>query len=198
MNRSEHQTNTVAELLQRVDRKCLEAFILEHVPMNIILDTFGPSAPSDDDGTIHADNDIVDDHITHSSSSSHLQMDTNNEDGIEEKVKIEPITPLLAKASAEEGKKIAGRCSQCHSFDKSDPHKLGPNLHAVVGSISGARSGYTYSEAMTTKKVTWDAETLNVYLYDPKAFLPGTKMAFAGLKNDAERTDLIAYLLTLK
>ena len=84
MNRSEHQTNTVAELLQRVDRKCLEAFILEHVPMNIILDTFGPSAPSDDDGTIHADNDIVDDHITHSSSSSHLQMDTNNDDGIEE------------------------------------------------------------------------------------------------------------------
>ena len=127
-----------------------------------------------------------------------VQEESSKPSPQEEKVKIEPITPLLAKASAEEGKKIAGRCSQCHSFDKSDPHKLGPNLHAVVGSISGARSGYTYSEAMTTKKVTWDAETLNVYLYDPKAFLPGTKMAFAGLKNDAERTDLIAYLLTLK
>ena len=115
----------------------------------------------------------------------------------EEKVQIEPITPLLAKASAEEGKKIAGRCSQCHSFDKNDPHKLGPNLHAVVGSTSGSKTGYTYSDAMKNKKTTWDPENLNFYLYDPKAFIPGTKMAFAGLKNDAERANLIAYLSTL-
>ena len=115
----------------------------------------------------------------------------------EEKVKIEPITPLLSKASIDEGKKIAGRCSQCHSFDKNDPHKLGPNLHAVVGSTSGSKPGYTYSDAMKAKETTWDAETLNVFLYDPKAFISGTKMAFAGLKNDAERANLIAYLSTL-
>jgi cytochrome c len=112
--------------------------------------------------------------------------------------KIEDIVPLMAKANAENGKKIAGRCTQCHGFDKGDPHKLGPNLWAVIGAQPGAKEGYSYSDGMKAKKEPWSAQTMNTYLANPRKAVPGTKMSFAGISNIQERADLIAFLSTLK
>ncbi len=112
--------------------------------------------------------------------------------------KVESISGLMASASIENGKKIGQRCSQCHSFDKGDPHKLGPNLWAVVGSKLASKEGYSYSQAMKAKTESWSIENLNLYLYNPKSFVPGTKMVFVGMKNTQERADLIAFLSSLK
>lgn len=112
--------------------------------------------------------------------------------------KIEPIGPLMSLASIENGKKISQRCTQCHSFDKGDPHKLGPALWGIIGSSTASREGYSYSEGMKAKKEIWDHETLSAYLLNPKSAVPGTKMNFAGIKNAQERADLIAFISTLK
>jgi cytochrome c len=112
--------------------------------------------------------------------------------------KAEPISALMASASIENGKKIAQRCVQCHGLDKGDPHKLGPNLWAVVNSKLASKDGYSYSEGMKAKKREWSIENLNLYLYNPKSFVPGTKMVFVGMKNTQERADLISFLSSLK
>jgi cytochrome c len=104
-----------------------------------------------------------------------------------------------AAGSAESGEKIFKRsCGACHIATKDGPKRLGPTLFGVVGRKAGSVEGFRYSEANKNSAVTWTPEVLNTYLTDPKKFIPGTTMAFAGIKNDAERTDLIAYLETLK
>lgn len=111
--------------------------------------------------------------------------------------KAEPITPLLAKASMENGQKVAQKCLQCHTFEKGGANKVGPNLWDIVGNKSAHVSGFSYSSAMQQKNITWDFEALNEYLFKPRASVPGTKMSFVGLKKTQERADLIAYMRTL-
>ena len=90
-----------------------------------------------------------------------------------------------------------GRAAQCHSAGKGAPNGVGPNLYGIVGRKSGAIPGFTYSKANLESNCTWDRATLDIYLENPKKFMPGNKMAFAGLKKAQERADLIAYLETL-
>ena len=71
---------------------------------------------------------------------------------------------------------------------------LGPNLNGLFGRQTGQAAGYSYSTANISKGITWSEETLFEYLENPKKYIPGTKMVFAGLKKEAERNDLIAYL----
>ena len=71
---------------------------------------------------------------------------------------------------------------------------LGPNLNGLFGRQTGQAAGYSYSTANISKGITWSEETLFEYLENPKKYMPGTKMVFAGLKKEAERNDLIAYL----
>jgi cytochrome c len=74
--------------------------------------------------------------------------------------------------------------------------KQGPNLHGIVGRVAGTKPGYSYSEANKTSGITWTEDHLFEYLLNPKKYVKGTKMVFAGIKDEAERRDLIAFLKT--
>ena len=96
---------------------------------------------------------------------------------------------------AEKGANVFKKCMACHAID--DKNKIGPSLKGIVGRKAATVEGFKYSDAMLAKAaegVVWDEATLAAYLPDPKAWVPGTKMAFPGLKKPEEVADLIAFL----
>ena len=100
-------------------------------------------------------------------------------------------------ADVEAGKTEFKKCALCHTTE-AGKNKLGPSLFGVVGRKSAALENFTYSEAMKKFDHVWDEETLDKYLADPRALVPGTRMIFTGIKDEKERQDVIAYLETLK
>ncbi|KAI8977548.1 cytochrome c [Mycotypha africana] len=86
------------------------------------------------------------------------------------------------------------RCANCHTVAQFAPHRIGPNLHGVLGKQSGQAINYPFTNAMKDRHVTWNEQTLDNFIENPKKFIPGTKMAFAGFKNPQQRADVIAYL----
>jgi len=100
----------------------------------------------------------------------------------------------IPEGNYEKGKKLfKERCLQCHVVD-SLGNKTGPTLHGLINRKSGSVPKFSYSKANKDKGVIWTRETLFVYLLNPKKFIPGTNMVFAGLKKPQERADLIKYL----
>jgi len=103
-----------------------------------------------------------------------------------------------ADGDAAKGEQIAKQCAACHSFADTS-NRVGPSLLGVVGRKPASAEGFAYSDAFKKYAQTaaaWDDATLDAYLKDPKAIVPGTKMSFAGVKDDAARADLIAFLKT--
>lgn len=94
------------------------------------------------------------------------------------------------------GKKQFARCRSCHTVVDGGADMTGPNLYGVFGRTVGTRPGYNYSDAAKTAGFVWDGEKLDQWLANPRTFMPGTKMSFAGLKDDEDRRDLIAWLHT--
>jgi cytochrome c len=86
-------------------------------------------------------------------------------------------------------------CAVCHTTDEGK-NKIGPSLHGVVGRHSASLSDYTYSDAMKKADKTWNDETLNTYLSNPRELVPGTKMIFTGLKSEEDRKNVITFLET--
>lgn len=108
--------------------------------------------------------------------------------------------PAFADGNPDAGKTVFIKCQACHEAEQG-VNKIGPTLKGVVGRKTASIADYKYSDAMAAKGAggqVWDEATLTAYLPDPKAYVPGTKMAFAGLKNPQEVADLIAYLKTKK
>jgi cytochrome c2 len=96
-------------------------------------------------------------------------------------------------ADIEKGKVAFEQCAACHSLDGSG-NDDGPTLKGVIGRKAGSLEDFRYSAAMKRSDVTWDAATLDKYIADPQAFIPGNRMAFVGIAEGAQREDLIAYL----
>jgi cytochrome c len=94
------------------------------------------------------------------------------------------------------GEKVFLKCRACHMIGPNAKNMVGPNLTGVVGRKAGIEPGYNYSEANKTSGITWDEPTLEVYLKNPRARVPGTKMTFPGLSSDEDIKNVIAYLKT--
>lgn len=111
--------------------------------------------------------------------------------------KVEPIAVRLASANVEKGEAGTKACHACHSFEKGGPNKVGPDLYGIVERPKGAHAGFDYSAAMKEKGGTWTYADLDEFLTSPKAYVKGTKMAYAGIAAPQERANVIAYLRTL-
>ena len=114
------------------------------------------------------------------------------------------LLALTAHASAEgdpaKGEKVFRKCSACHAVGETAKNKVGPQLNGIVGAPWGRIDGYKYSKNLVElgDGKVWDEDTLVVYLTKPKDLIPKGKMAFAGLRKDQERADVIAYLAQFK
>ncbi|WP_374452984.1 c-type cytochrome [Phenylobacterium sp.] len=97
-------------------------------------------------------------------------------------------------ADIDNGKAKFAMCRSCHTIVEGGANLTGPNLHGVFGRKAGALENYKYSDAVKNAGFVWDAEHLDKWLAEPRTFLPGTKMTFAGLKAEKDRIDLIAFL----
>jgi cytochrome c len=109
------------------------------------------------------------------------------------------LAPAAQAHNAEAGRTVFNQCRACHTIDAGGRNGVGPNLHGVVGRRAGAVEGFRYSAPMRTAAeggLTWTPENLERYLANPKDLVPGGSMAFAGLRNEQQRKDLIAFLAT--
>ena len=111
--------------------------------------------------------------------------------------KPEKTAAAAPAGDAAKGAKLFAQCKICHSVEPGK-NGLGPSLYDVVGRKAGTEAGFTYSPAMKNSGLTWTDAELTEYLRAPMKLVPGTKMAFAGIANEKDRADVIAYLDTLK
>ena len=110
------------------------------------------------------------------------------------KAALAGLPPQYADADLANGKGQFSLCRSCHTAVKDGPNMTGPNLYGVFGRAVASRPGYAFSDALKAKGGVWDAASLDQWITDPKAYAPGTKMSFVGLKDPKDRRDTIAYL----
>jgi cytochrome c len=150
-------------------RLMLAAFV------SLLLASCGPSAPPPNEAPTQA--------AAPAPSSEEMQA------------RIAALPAPYNEADYEAGRRIFAQCRSCHTIDEGAGHRVGPNLHAVFGREVGAAEGFTYSQAVQDADFVWDAEHLDHWLANPQTFLPGNRMAFVGVRDAAQRRDVIAYLM---
>lgn len=129
--------------------------------------------------------------------SHEVMADENSAAHKVEVAKIDPMEGFIPDAS--KGKKVAGKCKACHSFDNGGKHSTGPNLWNIVGKMVASTPGFSYSDAFNANSdIQWTDETLDEFIAKPRKFIEGTKMAFGGIKKPQDRANLIEWLKTLK
>lgn len=109
--------------------------------------------------------------------------------------------PAFAEGDPAKGERVFNKCKTCHAVGEDAKNKVGPVLNGIVGAAAGQNADFKYSKALLAKAeegLVWDGEALTAYLANPKAFLKGTKMAFAGLRKEDDIADVIAYLSTFE
>lgn len=107
------------------------------------------------------------------------------------------LAPPANAQDVANGEDVFKKCRVCHNVGPGATNKIGPALQGIFGRKAGIAEGFNYSDAMRdagVKGLAWTDETIDKYLNDPRAFIPGNKMAFVGVKDDADRKDVIAYL----
>ncbi len=104
---------------------------------------------------------------------------------------------LLAAADAGKGERVARKCTSCHTFDDGGANRVGPNLYGIMGDPKARTGGFSYSSALADMGGEWSIENMDAFLESPKGYVPGTKMAFAGLRKPTDRANLILYLRSL-
>lgn len=109
---------------------------------------------------------------------------------------LAPMSGAMAQ-DADAGQRVFNQCRACHTINQGGRNGVGPNLYGVWGRAAGAVEGFRYSAPMRTKAgegLTWNEANLRAYLTDPKAVVPGGSMSFAGIRNEQQLNDLLAYL----
>lgn len=109
----------------------------------------------------------------------------------------EPIAKRLASMDVAKGEAAAKKCVSCHQFVKDGKNGTGPVLYGVVNRAKGTVPGFKYSAGMTAKGGNWDYAALDEFIANPKAYVPGTSMGFAGVARPDERANIIGYLRSL-
>ncbi len=112
----------------------------------------------------------------------------------------EPLPVRLAKGDAKKGEATAKACTACHAFEKGGANKVGPALYGILDKAKGSAAGFNYSAGIKEragKGEKWDYESLDAFIANPKAYVAGTLMGYAGLADPAKRADLVVYLRSL-
>jgi cytochrome c len=110
---------------------------------------------------------------------------------------IEDGLKKVAASNVEAGKDVFKKCAACHTVNKGGDNRVGPNLWATIGRKVGAHPGFAYSDAVKAKGGDWTYQTFAQYIWDPRGAIPGNKMAFAGVQDNQDMVDLMAYMRTL-
>ncbi len=108
-----------------------------------------------------------------------------------------PIVAMASAADPADGERLFRQCAACHVADQSGANRVGPGLWGVFGADIASHEGFNYSDALQGLEGEWTAEKLNAYLENPRAYAPGNRMAFAGLRSEEDRAAVIAYLHSL-
>jgi cytochrome c len=113
----------------------------------------------------------------------------------EMQARIAALPAPYNEASYEAGRRVFAQCRSCHTIDAGGGNRVGPNLHGVFGREIGTAEGFAYSQPVQEASFVWDADHLDHWLANPQTFLPGNRMAFAGVRDETQRRDVIAYLM---
>jgi cytochrome c len=130
-----------------------------------------------------------------SRAGSTSQPEQTEASSAEKQAAIAALPAPYNQASYEAGRRVFAQCRSCHTVEAGAPNRVGPNLHGVFGRRIGSLEGFTYSPVVREAGFTWDAAQLEHWLANPQTFLPGNRMAFAGVRDETQRRDVIAYLM---